>query len=63
MEVLPNDLNGFRIHMVGIKGTGMTALAQLLCSRGAIITGSDVKDVFYTDEILRNLSIDVTLFN
>lgn len=63
MEVLPNDLNGFRIHMVGIKGTGMTALAQLLCSRGAIITGSDVKDVFYTDEILKNLSIDVTLFN
>ncbi|MGP1520418.1 MAG: UDP-N-acetylmuramate--L-alanine ligase [Treponema sp.] len=62
-SLLPNNLSGFRIHMVGIKGTGMTALAQLLVSRGAVITGSDVKDVFYTDEILKNLSIEVTLFD
>lgn len=62
-SVLPKDIHGFRIHMVGIKGTGMTALAQLLSSGGAIITGSDVKDIFYTDEILKNLSIDVTLFD
>lgn len=62
-SVLPNDLTGFRIHMVGIKGTGMTALTQLLSSRGAVITGSDVKDVFYTDEILKSLSIEVTPFD
>lgn len=61
--ILPSDLNGFKIHMVGIKGTGMTALTQLLSSRGAIITGSDVSDVFYTDEILKKLSIEVTLFD
>ncbi len=62
-SLLPHNLNGFRIHMVGIKGTGMTALTQLLSSRGAIITGSDVNDVFYTDEILKRLSIEVTFFD
>ena len=62
-SLLPKDLDGCKIHMVGIKGTGMTALTQLLCSRGAIITGSDVEDVFYTDEILKNLSIKVGFFN
>ena len=62
-SVLPSNLNGCKIHLVGIKGTGMTALTQLLVNRGAIITGSDVKDVFYTDEILKNLSVTVTLFD
>lgn len=50
---LPPSLSGARIHMVGIKGTGMCALAELLLRAGARITGSDVADVFYTDEILR----------
>jgi len=54
---IPGDLAGFRIHMVGIKGTGMAALAELLVSRGAIVTGSDVPEEFYTDEILRRLGI------
>ena len=62
-NLLPENFNGFKIHMVGIKGTGMTALAQLLVSRGAVITGSDVEEVFYTDEILKKLAIDVFLFN
>lgn len=43
--------------MVGIKGTGMTALTELLVSRGAHITGSDVPDEFYTDSILKELGI------
>ena len=43
--------------MVGIKGTGMAALAELLVARGAILTGSDVPEVFYTDEILAGLGI------
>ena len=45
--------------MVGIKGTGMAALAELLVSRGALLTGSDVPEVFYTDEILQALAIKV----
>ena len=54
---LPENLEGFRIHMIGIKGTGMAALAELLVARGAVITGSDVAEVFYTDEILHALGI------
>ncbi len=53
----PKDLKGFRIHFVGIKGTGMAALVEICVSRGAIVTGSDVPDHFYTDEILKKLNI------
>ncbi len=53
------DLNGSVIYLVGIKGTGMTALAEILRFRGAIVTGSDVKEVFYTDNILHELGIPV----
>lgn len=54
---LPDNLKNYRIHLVGIKGTGMTALTELLVARGAHITGSDVPEEFYTDSILRSLGI------
>ena len=57
---LPENLSDYHIHMIGIKGTGMAALAELLVSRGAHITGSDVSDEFYTDALLRKLHIKVT---
>lgn len=60
---LPRNINGIHIHLVGIKGTGMAALVEILYSRGAIITGSDVSDYFYTDEILKKLSISVQPFS
>ncbi len=44
-------------YLVGIKGTGMTAFAELLSARGAKVSGSDVEDTFYTDEILISLNI------
>ncbi len=46
-----------RIHMIGIKGAGMTALAELLTARGVSVTGSDVAEVFFTDSILKRLKI------
>jgi len=55
--LLPRALEGFRVHLVGIKGTGMAALAEILWSRGARVTGSDTKEIFYTDVVLRRLSI------
>lgn len=55
----PTDISGYKIFFVGIKGTGMSALAELLQQRGAVISGSDVSDVFYTDEILSRLKIPV----
>ncbi len=32
-----------RVHMVGIGGAGMSGLARILLSRGAVVTGSDAK--------------------
>ena len=43
--------------MIGIKGAGMTALAELLSKRGTFITGSDTQEVFFTDRILKKLGI------
>ncbi len=39
-------MNGFegRVHMVGIGGDGMAALAQLLWQGGATVSGSDLRD-------------------
>lgn len=48
------------IHMIGIKGAGMTALAELLVARGIGVTGSDVAEIFFTDAILRNAGIVFT---
>lgn len=53
----PASLKGYRIHLVGIKGTGMAALAEILAARGAKLSGSDGPEHFYTDEILRRLGI------
>jgi UDP-N-acetylmuramate--alanine ligase len=55
--VLPEKLDGVSLYFVGIKGTGMAALAELFLHRGAGISGSDTADHFYTDEILRELGI------
>ena len=54
---LPESLPGFRIHLVGIKGTGMAALAEVLTARGARVSGSDTTEKFYTDSVLQRLSI------
>ncbi len=41
-----------RIHFVGIKGVAMAALAVWYKEAGYIVTGSDVKEEFPTDEVL-----------
>ncbi len=46
-----------KIHMIGIKGAGMTALAEILISRNIRVTGSDTEEVFYTDALLHALHI------
>jgi len=52
------------IHFVGIKGTGMSALAQISVQiEGAIITGSDVEESFYTDSVLKRAQIPVLNFS
>src|SRR3989344_866093 len=50
------------IHMVGIKGQGMTALCEFLVAQGKLVTGSDMEEPFSTDEVLRKLGIHVSGF-
>ena len=57
MNQVLDDPRGKAIHLVGIKGSGMTALAEVLAYRGARISGSDVAESFYTDEILASIGI------
>lgn len=57
------NLKGKHLHFVGIKGTGMAALVEILYRRGAFITGSDTADIFYTDEILKQCNISPLLFD
>jgi UDP-N-acetylmuramate--alanine ligase len=48
---------GAKVYFVGIKGTGMSALAELMQGRGIQVSGSDKPEQFYTDAILKKLSI------
>ncbi len=46
-----------KIYMVGIKGVGMTALAQIVQGMGKQVSGSDTHEEFFTQEVLRKLGI------
>ena len=47
------------VYLIGIKGVGMTALAQLLKKQGRRVSGSDTAEVFFTDSILKKEKINV----
>ncbi len=46
-----------KAYLIGIKGVGMTMLAQFLAEQGIKVTGSDVAETFMTDAILKRLDI------
>jgi UDP-N-acetylmuramate--alanine ligase len=46
---------GAKVHCVGIKGTGLSALAEVLCAAGVSVTGSDAGGAFYTDAVLKEI--------
>jgi UDP-N-acetylmuramate--alanine ligase len=48
---------GAEVYFVGIKGTGVCALAELMHNAGVKVSGSDTPEVFYTDAILKELDI------
>ncbi len=50
------------IYFIGIKGSGMSALATILKNRGNDVKGSDVEKVFFTDEKLHSVGIKVESF-
>lgn len=51
-----------RIHFTGIKGSGMSSLAQIYKHKGYVVTGSDVSDTFFTDQLLQRAGIEVLPF-
>jgi len=51
-----------KVHLVGVKGVGVTALAQILVARGALVSGSDTEEVFFTDRVLQKIGLNPTLF-
>jgi UDP-N-acetylmuramate--alanine ligase len=48
-----------KIYMLGIKGVGMSMLAQFLSEKEYDIVGSDTNEIFMTDEVLKNCGIKV----
>ena len=48
-----------KIYMIGIKGVGMTMLAQFLVAKGYEVSGSDTKEIFMTDQVLAKFNIPV----
>jgi len=50
-------------HFVGIKGSGMSALAQVLHDMGYHVQGSDVEKRYFTQETLEKAGIDIYPFN
>jgi UDP-N-acetylmuramate--alanine ligase len=46
-----------KVYFIGIKGAGMTAVAEILKARGISVSGSDTKEKFFTDDILKKNKI------
>jgi UDP-N-acetylmuramate--alanine ligase len=46
-----------KAYLVGIKGSGVSALACILKNLGIKVVGSDTKEKFFTDEILKKEGI------
>ena len=50
-------------YFIGIKGSGMSALAQFMKRLGFDVKGSDVKNHFFTEKGLNDLNIEVLEYN
>ena len=49
-----------RIHFVGIGGTGMSGIAEVLSNLGYQVSGSDIKETPVTQR-LAGLGVDITI--
>lgn len=50
-------------HFTGIKGAGMSSLAQILHDSAHTVQGSDVEKYFFTEEPLRERNIPIYVFD
>jgi len=55
MNINLNEIK--KVYVIGIKGSGIIGVVEILHSRGIEITGSDTGEKFFTDEILKKLGI------
>jgi len=61
---MPSFLQKYKkIYLIGIKGVGMTMLAQFLKEKGANVSGSDTAEKFLTDAVLKKEKIKVLNFS
>lgn len=59
MELFYNKI----YHFIGIKGSGMSALAIILKKNNCIVQGSDIKKFFFTQKNLTKNKIKILYFN
>ncbi|MER1986965.1 MAG: UDP-N-acetylmuramate--L-alanine ligase [Solibacillus sp.] len=52
-----------RYHFTGIKGSGMSSLAQILFDAGEQVQGSDVANYYFTEQPLRDRNITILTFD
>ena len=52
-----------KFHLIGIKGTGMSALANILKDLGCEVSGSDVEEDFFTSKKLYDKNIKIYNFS
>ena len=52
-----------RYHFTGIKGSGMSSLAQILFDSGEYVQGSDVDTYYFTEQPLRDRGIEILTFD
>ena len=50
-------------HFVGIKGAGMSSLAQIMHDLGNEVQGSDIKNYVFTEVALKNKGIKILPFD
>lgn len=55
------DFQGKRVHMIGIGGSSMSGLAQMLLTKGYRLTGSDNLETYATRHLRDDLGVPVTI--
>jgi UDP-N-acetylmuramate--alanine ligase len=46
-----------KVYVIGIKGSGVVAIVEILKTMGIEVTGSDTHEKFFTDEVLQKLGV------
>ena len=50
-------------HFIGIKGSGMASLAEIMADRQETVTGSDIDKYIFTQKPLEERGIPITSFH